>query len=226
MQDNETYNGLWIAPETMTIKELSFLEMGVYSNIMNYSPNCCYESNERLAKKFHTCKRTIENVIKKLVKLGLIKVEFVNNNSAKRQISLADNTQKQPTDRGTQNLRPSNRGREQSFPQGFPQAKEKRKNCVGDTQNLRPSYRGEVRKICDQIKKKEKIKKKEPSGSAAMEEPQRPSDLTRIATMHSAPKRSDFASDSEFEDAYYAWRSTRSMPQKIHKIKSGDFAMT
>ena len=65
--------GVWIPPEIMKIKELSFIEKGIYVEILNICKiGKCYASNKHFADIFTCGERSVTRYIEKLIKLGYV----------------------------------------------------------------------------------------------------------------------------------------------------------
>jgi len=85
---NKNNVGVWIPPEIMNIKELSFIEKGVYVEIINLCKlGKCYASNKHFSDMFICGERSVTRYVYKLENLGYIKT--IQHSLKDREITVA-----------------------------------------------------------------------------------------------------------------------------------------
>lgn len=171
--------------EIFSSKELTANEKILYGYLSIFKKQCCFQSNEALAKAIGVSENTITNGLKHLEELGYVFVEFVNGNSAARRIyTIFDNPKK------LKYL--ASKGYLESFAHSFAQGHKTydgaHKNCEDGHKNCEPNYRGEGHKNCDHkiIKDNKNIE----TSALAFELPSRVSNKN--------------ISQDEYEKAFYA----------------------
>ena len=93
--ENTGINFVNIPIEIFSDTELTANEKILYGYLSIFKKQCCFQSNEALAKALGISVPTVTNALKHLADLEYIFIEFVNNNSAKRRIYVVfDNPKK------------------------------------------------------------------------------------------------------------------------------------
>ena len=86
---NKNNVGVWIPPEIMNIKGLSFIEKGVYVEIINLCKiGKCYASNKHFSDMFTISERSVTRCLENLIGLNLIR--YVGSRFSKNRIIILD----------------------------------------------------------------------------------------------------------------------------------------
>jgi len=186
IEEGRGFFGIIIPAEILDSAELSIAEKFVYGFIASFA-KACFMSNEAIATRLGVSEATVSRAINSLKEMGYVYVEFVKGNSAKRMIySVFDNPKKLKylASKGM-------------FDKKFSTGCVKMTNQAsqideGVRQIDEPQNRGEASQIDDH---RYRINIEE-SAQARGKAKNGPS--TR-------PRRADFATNEEFEKAFYDW---------------------
>lgn len=141
--ENNKQHYVIIPEQVFMSKDLTANEKILYGYLSVFKKQCCFQSNESLAKIIGVSENTISSALKHLESMGFVFIEFVNGNSAKRRIyTILDNPNKLKYI--------VEKGYLKSFPQ-VPKNCEGHKNWVEVPKNCEGQNRGEVPKNCDHI---------------------------------------------------------------------------
>lgn len=191
--DNVGISFVNIPIEIFSNTELTANEKILYGYLSIFKKQCCFQSNEALAKALGISEPTVTNALKHLSDLEYIFIEFVNNNSAKRRIYVVfDNPKK------LKYL--VSKGYLKSFPQGN-KSYEGNKNYEEGNKNYEPQNRGEGNKNYDHkiIKYNKKIGE---DLDSAIEKPNQTSEHFGLVIDKSL-------NDTEYEKQFYERNTVR-----------------
>lgn len=190
IEENRGFFGIIIPSEIVDSKELSVGEKFVYGFIASFN-KACFMSNEAISERTGVSVHTVSRAINNLVKMGYLFVEFANGNSAKRRIySVFDNPKK------LKYLASKGLFGREEFSTGLAKmAKGVSQNGKGVSQNGKPQNRGEVSQI-GYHRYRINIEESTRSAKKANLEPS------------SRPRRADFATQEDWEQAVYNMKAS------------------
>lgn len=187
IEENRGFFGIIIPAEVLDSEELSVAEKFVYGFIASFT-KACFMSNDAISSRLGVSEATVSRAINKLQKAGYVYVEFYRNNSAARRIySVFDNPKKLKylASKGLFN-------REES--KSFPQVRQIDEGVSQNDDRVRqidePRNRGEASQIDDHRYRINNRRKHEACAKA-------------VEAPSARPRRADFASKEEWEQALY-----------------------
>ena len=197
IEDGRGFFGIIIPAEIVESTELTVGEKFVYGFIASFT-KACFLSNEAISVRTGVSEATVSRAIGRLVRMGYLFVELVNNNNAQRRIySVFDNPKKLAylsrkglLNREEQASFPQSRQNDESVEKSgksFPQSNQ---NDEKSRQNDETPNGGESRQNDDnRIRIKEEESKRAP--------------LTAVPEPSRRPRRSDYQTNEEWEKAIY-----------------------
>lgn len=200
-QTQQNISGVYVPMWVLQSDNLSQSDKLVYACIAIWE--VCYLPNEQIANYLQLSERTVSQSIQKLQEMQIIFVEFVGDNSAKRRIyRLMDkpNKLKYLISKGLIDIEKFSTGLAKSATLDGGVSK----ICEGGSKICEPLTGERVEKFATKEINKEEIAEAEQKPNA--ESPAVNGRLSANGSGKSRPKRKDFASDEEFERAFYAFK--------------------
>ena len=183
-QNQRGFFGIIIPKEILDDTDLNVAEKFVYGYIASF-PKCCFESNEKIAKKLGVSESTVAHAIPELVRKSYLFVEKKGNNSAARRIyAVFDNPKKLAY--------LAKKGMFAAVEKGMQNLHTPLQNLHEGMQDLQTSKTGVSNAKFADIDIEEKKNKAETAVSASNE-----------PTGGFNFKRSEFESDGDFEEEFY-----------------------